>query len=72
LRGQVCPYVAVPLSVLALVGTDSATADLLAGSDAIVLDIDDEAGAELARLEGSAAARAGAAGDAQSLTRSSA
>ncbi|HTK47794.1 MAG TPA: hypothetical protein VL328_07445 [Gemmatimonadaceae bacterium] len=106
---KIFEYVAFPLWVLALVGTDSATADLLAGSDAIVLDIDDESGAEravescyrrhlagesprpvgwdgrfsrarqaerlvaeLARLEGSAAARAGAAGDAQSLTRSSA
>jgi glycosyltransferase involved in cell wall biosynthesis len=45
---KVFEYVAFPLSVLALVGTDSATADLLAGSDAIVLDIDDEAGAERA------------------------
>jgi hypothetical protein len=31
--------------VLALVGAQSATADVLANSDAIVLDLDDEAGA---------------------------
>jgi glycosyltransferase involved in cell wall biosynthesis len=45
---KIFEYVAFPLWVLALVGTESATADLLAGSDAIVLDIDDESGAERA------------------------
>jgi hypothetical protein len=42
---KVFEYVAFPLYVLALVGAQSATADALANSDAIVLDIDDEAGA---------------------------
>jgi hypothetical protein len=41
---KVFEYVAFPLWLLALVGAESATADLLADSDAIVLDIDDEAG----------------------------
>jgi hypothetical protein len=45
---KVFEYVAFPLGLLALVGADSATADALAGTDAIVLDIDDEAGAEQA------------------------
>jgi glycosyltransferase involved in cell wall biosynthesis len=45
---KIFEYVAFPLSVLALVGAGSATADLLAGTDAVVLDIDDEAGAERA------------------------
>lgn len=39
---KVFEYVSFPLWVLALVGTDSATADLLAGSDALVFNIDDE------------------------------
>lgn len=39
---KIFEYVSFPLWVLALVGTDSATADLLAGSDALVFDIDDE------------------------------
>ena len=43
---KVFEYVAFPLWLLALVGSDSATADLLADTDAIVLDIDDEAGVE--------------------------
>jgi hypothetical protein len=42
---KVFEYVAFPLYVLALVGAQSATADTLANSDAIVLDLDDEAGA---------------------------
>lgn len=42
--GKIFEYVAFPLWLLALVGKDSATADVLAGSDAIVLDIDDVAG----------------------------
>ena len=42
---KVFEYVAFPLWVLALVGAESATADALANSDAIVLDLDDEAGA---------------------------
>jgi hypothetical protein len=42
---KVFEYVAFPLWLLALVGTESATADALANSDAIVLDLDDEAGA---------------------------
>jgi hypothetical protein len=41
---KVFEYMAFPLWLLALVGAESATADLLADSDAIVLDIDDEAG----------------------------
>jgi hypothetical protein len=41
---KVFEYVAFPVWLLALVGAESATADLLANSDAIVLDIDDEAG----------------------------
>ena len=41
---KVFEYVAFPVWLLALVGAESATADLLADSDAIVLDIDDEAG----------------------------
>ena len=45
---KVFEYVAFPLWLLALVGADSATADTLAGTDAIVLDIDDEAGTEQA------------------------
>jgi hypothetical protein len=45
---KVFEYVAFPVWLLALVGAESATADLLANSDAIVLDIDDEAGAEQA------------------------
>ena len=43
---KVFEYVAFPVWLLALVGAESATADLLAESDAIVLDIDDEAGTE--------------------------
>ncbi|HEX7978488.1 MAG TPA: hypothetical protein VF461_07800 [Gemmatimonadaceae bacterium] len=42
---KVFEYVAFPLWLLALVGAESATADVLANSDAIVLDLDDEAGA---------------------------
>src|SRR5881628_1272344 len=42
---KVFEYVAFPVWLLALVGAESATADVLANSDAIVLDIDDEAGA---------------------------
>jgi glycosyltransferase involved in cell wall biosynthesis len=45
---KVFEYVAFPVWLLALVGAESATADLLADSDAIVLDIDDEAGTERA------------------------
>ncbi len=45
---KVFEYVAFPVWLLALVGAESATADLLADSDAIVLDIDDEAGTALA------------------------
>jgi hypothetical protein len=40
---KVFEYVAFPVWLLALVGAESATADALADSDAIVLDIDDEA-----------------------------
>jgi len=43
---KVFEYVAFPVWLLALVGAESATADVLANSDAIVLDIDDDAGAE--------------------------
>jgi len=42
---KVFEYVAFPLWLLALVGAESATADALANSDAIVMDLDDEAGA---------------------------
>jgi hypothetical protein len=42
---KVFEYVAFPVWLLALVGTESATADVLANSDAMVMDIDDEAGA---------------------------
>ena len=42
---KVFEYVAFPLWLLALVGAESATAAALAGTDAIVLDIDDEDGA---------------------------
>jgi glycosyltransferase involved in cell wall biosynthesis len=42
---KVFEYVAFPLWLLALVGAESATADALAGTDAIVLDIHDEDGA---------------------------
>ena len=45
---KVFEYVAFPLWLLALVGAGSATADALADTDAIVLDIDDEAGIERA------------------------
>ena len=45
---KVFEYVAFPVWLLALVGAESATADLLANSEAIVLDIDDEAGTERA------------------------
>ena len=45
---KVFEYVAFPVWLLALVGAESATADLLANSDAIVLDIDDEAGTQRA------------------------
>jgi hypothetical protein len=45
---KVFEYVAFPLWLLALVGADSATAEVLTGTDAIVLDIDDEAGIERA------------------------
>ena len=45
---KVFEYVAFPVWLLALVGAESATAELLADSDAIVLDIDDEAGTERA------------------------
>jgi hypothetical protein len=45
---KVFEYVAFPLWLLALVGAESATADLLADTDAIVLDIDNEAGIERA------------------------
>jgi len=41
---KVFEYVAFPVWLLALVGAPSATADALADSDAIVLDIDDEGG----------------------------
>jgi hypothetical protein len=41
---KVFEYVAFPVWLLALVGAESATADTLADSDAIVLDIDDEGG----------------------------
>jgi hypothetical protein len=41
---KVFEYVAFPVWLLALVGSESATADMVANSDAIVLDIDDEAG----------------------------
>ena len=41
---KVFEYVAFPVWLLALVGSESATADMVADSDAIVLDIDDEAG----------------------------
>ncbi|MGV3711041.1 MAG: hypothetical protein ACO1Q7_19615 [Gemmatimonas sp.] len=40
---KIFEYVAFPLWLLALVGNDSATADMLGGSDALVFDIDDEA-----------------------------
>lgn len=40
---KIFEYVAFPLWLLALVGADSATADLLSGSDALVYNIDDEA-----------------------------
>ncbi|MBC8088618.1 MAG: hypothetical protein H7Z40_15245 [Phycisphaerae bacterium] len=39
---KIFEYVSFPLWVLALVGADSATADLLAGSDALVFNSDDE------------------------------
>jgi len=39
---KVFEYVSFPLWLLALVGADSATADLLSGSDALVFNIDDE------------------------------
>lgn len=39
---KIFEYVAFPLWLLALVGSDSATADLLSGSGALVFDIDDE------------------------------
>ena len=39
--GKVFEYAAFPLWLLALVGADSATADMLEGSEAILLDIDD-------------------------------
>lgn len=39
---KVFEYVSFPLWMLALVGNDSATADLLQGSDALVFNIDDE------------------------------
>ena len=42
---KVFEYVAFPLWLLALVGAESATAAMLVGTDAIVLDIDDEEGA---------------------------
>jgi len=42
---KVFEYVAFPVWLLALVGAQSATADALANSDAMVMDIDDEAGA---------------------------
>ena len=42
---KVFEYVAFPVWLLALVGAQSATADVLANSDAMVMDIDDEAGA---------------------------
>ena len=45
---KVFEYVAFPVWLLALVGAESATADALANSDAIVLDLDDDAGAERA------------------------
>lgn len=45
---KVFEYVAFPVWLLALVGAESATADVLAGSDAIVLDIDDQGAAERA------------------------
>ena len=45
---KVFEYVAFPVWLLALVGSESATADVLADSGAIVLDIDDQAGAERA------------------------
>jgi glycosyltransferase involved in cell wall biosynthesis len=45
---KVFEYVAFPLWLLALVGAGSATADALADTEAIVLDIDDEAGIERA------------------------
>jgi hypothetical protein len=45
---KVFEYVAFPVWLLALVGAESATADLLAESDAIVLDIDDESGTQRA------------------------
>ena len=41
--GKIFDYVAFPVWVLALVGSESATADILTGSDAIVLEIDDVA-----------------------------
>lgn len=39
---KIFEYVAFPLWLLALVGSDSATADLLSGSEALVFNIDDE------------------------------
>lgn len=39
---KIFEYVAFPLWLLALVGSDSATADMLSGSDALVYNIDDE------------------------------
>jgi hypothetical protein len=45
---KIFEYVSFPVWLLALVGAESATADLLADSDAIVLDIDDESGTERA------------------------
>lgn len=39
---KIFEYVAFPLWLLALVGADSATADMLSGSDALVYNIDDE------------------------------
>jgi hypothetical protein len=41
---KIFDYVAFPLWVLALVGSDSATGDFLSGSEAIVLNIDDVEG----------------------------
>ncbi len=45
---KVFEYVAYPLWLLALVGAESATGELLEGTDAIVLELDDTAGIERA------------------------
>ncbi|MEO7997677.1 MAG: hypothetical protein ABI852_09540 [Gemmatimonadaceae bacterium] len=56
---KIFEYVAFPLWLLALVGTDSATADMLSGSDALVYNIDDEAATARAIEESYTKFRAG-------------